>query len=218
MEDVYPLRQVVFEHQLLERPHAVPIDDRMRGNPEFLLELLREWGLDRGRPVRAFATDEEIPWVSGVLQKRGYPIPANWAATTFPAQKIALVAAEDVSRLNWDGSRVCRHQELYLGWWRCSPIRKQRSDQFVKNFKQQRPTKWMHILAVERVAGTILAHAQFFAGPGILPLPYVIRIGRDPARIMRYKESRAHQFVILDPVARAGEMLDADPVRLIWTP
>ena len=44
-EEVYPLRQVVFEHPLLERPRAVPIHDRMRGSPEFLTELLREWGL-----------------------------------------------------------------------------------------------------------------------------------------------------------------------------
>jgi hypothetical protein len=76
----------------------------------------------------------------------------------------------------------------------------------------------MHILAVERTYDVILAHAQFFAGPGIVPPPYLIRIGRDPARIMRRKESRAHQFVILDPAAGTGEMVDADPVQLIWTP
>ena len=36
----------------------------------------------------------------------------------------------------------------------------------------------MHILAVEITFDLILAHAQFFAGPGSLPPPYAIRLGR----------------------------------------
>ncbi len=76
----------------------------------------------------------------------------------------------------------------------------------------------MHILAVERTYDVILAHAQFFAGPGIVPPPYIIRIGRDPARIMQRKQSRAHQFVILDPTTGTGEMVDGEPAQLIWTP
>src|SRR5262249_5730104 len=94
----------------------------------------------------------------------------------------------------------------------------QRADQFVKNFERKRKTKWMHILAVERTYDAILAHAQFFAGPRILPPPYVITIRRDQTRIMRFRESRAHQFVILDPTAGTGEMVDADPVQLIRLP
>ena len=62
-EEVYPLRQVVFEHRLLERPRAVPIYDRMRGNPEFLMELLREWGLDRGdRSALLRRTRRSLGW------------------------------------------------------------------------------------------------------------------------------------------------------------
>ena len=76
----------------------------------------------------------------------------------------------------------------------------------------------MHILAVERTYDVILAHAQFFAGPGIVPPPYVVRIGVNPARIAARRESRAHQFVILDPAAGTGEMVDGDPLQLIVTP
>jgi hypothetical protein len=81
-----------------------------------------------------------------------------------------------------------------------------------------RPTQWMHILAVERTYSVILAHAQFFAGPGIVPPPYVIRIVRNPARIDSRREVRGHQFVVLDPAAGTGEMVDAEPAQFIWVP
>jgi hypothetical protein len=237
-QDAYPLRQVVFEHQLLAQPRAVPIHDRMRDNPEFLMEVLREWGLDRGQPIRAFATPEEIPWLSDLLRALGYSIPANWAVTEFPAQKIALIAEVTVSPAHFRAvakigfhyalkmfpdltgmeSELAPIKEFIWAGGDVAQFVQQRSDQFVKNFERERPTKWMHILAVERTYDLILAHAQFFAGPGIVPPPYVIRIGRDPARIIRRRESRAHQFVILDPAARTGDMVDAAPVQLIWTP
>ncbi len=238
MEEVYPLRQVVFEHRLLERPRAVPIHDRMLDNPEFLMELLREWGLDRGQPIRAFATDEEIPRVSDVLQRLGYAIPANWAVTTFPAQKIALVAEVTVSPAHFRAvAKIAFHYALKMfpdltGMeaefaaikdfiWTGGDVDqfiRQRPDQFVANFRRMRPTHWMHILAVERTYDVILAHAQFFAGPGIVPPPYLVRIGRDPAKIIRRRESRAHQFVILDPAGGTGEMVDAEPLQYIRPP
>jgi len=237
-QGVYPLRQVVFDHPLLALPRAVPIHDRMRDDPEFLMELLREWGLERGKPIRAFATPEEVPWVSDLLLKLGYPIPDNWAVTEFPAQKIPLIAEVTVSPAHFRAvAKIGFHYALKMfpdltGMerefdaikdfiWAGGGVAlfvKQRSDQFVKNFERERPMRWMHILAVERSYDAILAHAQFFAGPCIVPPPYVIRIGRDPARIMRRRESRAHQFVILDPAAGMGEMVDADPLQLIRLP
>jgi hypothetical protein len=237
-EDVYPLRQVVFEHRLLAQPRAVPIHDRMRDNPQLLMELLQEWGLDSGQPIRAFATNEEIVWVGDLLQKLGYALPTDCAITTFPAQKIALVAEVTVSPAHFRAvAKIGFHYVLKMFpdltgmeaefaaikdfiWGGGDAVKfvRQRSDQFVKNFRGRRPTKWMHILAVERTYDVILAYAQFFAGPNILPPPYVIRIGRDPTRIMYRKESRAHQFVILDPAAKTGEMVDAEPVQYVWVP
>jgi hypothetical protein len=95
---------------------------------------------------------------------------------------------------------------------------RQRSDQFVRNFERARPTQWMHILAVERTYSVILAHVKFFAGPGIVPPPYVIRIVLNPARIDSRREVRGHQFVVLDPAAGTGEMVDAEPAQFIWVP
>ncbi len=237
-ENVYPLRQVVFEHSLLARPQAVPIHDRMRENPGHLMELLREWGLDRGKPIRAFAAPDEIPWVSDLLQKLGYPIPADWAVIEFPAQKIALVAEVTVSPAHFRAvTKIGFHYALKMfpdltgTEAEFGPIKdfiwaggdvaqfvQQRADQFVKNFDRMRPTQWMHILAVERTYDLILAHAQFFAGPGIVPPPYVIRIGRNPGRIVSRREVRAHQFVILDPAGETGEMVNAEPAQFIWLP
>jgi hypothetical protein len=237
-ENVYPLRQVVFEHSLLARPQGAPIHDRMRGNPGYLMELLQEWGLDRARPIRGFLAPDEIPWVSDLLQKLGYAIPADWAVTEFPPQKIALVAEVTVSPAHFRAvAKIGFHYALKMFpdltgterefdaikdfIWAGGDVARfvrQRADQFVRNFERERPTRWMHILAVERTHDAILAHAQFFAGPGILPPPYLIRIGPDPARIMRRRESRAHQFVIVDPAAGTGEMIDAEPPQLIWVP
>lgn len=237
-ENVYPLRQVVFGHPLLARPRAVPIYDRMRDDPQSLMELLQEWGLDRGQPIRAFAAPEEIPWVSDLLRALGYAVPDNWAVTESPAQKIALVAEVTVSPAHFRAvAKIGFHYALKMfpdltgmesefddikafiwAGGEVGQFVKQRPDQFVKNFERERPTRWMHILAVERAYDAILAHAQFFAGPGILPPPYVIRIGRDPARIMRRREIRAHWFVILDPAGGTGEMVDAEPPQFIWVP
>jgi hypothetical protein len=235
--EVYPLRQVVFAHPLLG-PRAVPLHDRMLDDPGFLMELLKEWGLDRGKPIRAFATDEEIPRVGDVLQKLGYAVPSDWAVSTYPTQKIALVAEVTVSPKHFRAvAKIGFHYALkmfpeFTGMeqefddikefiWAGGDVNKfvaQRSDQFVENFKRERPTKWMHILAVERTYGGTLAHAQFFAGPGILPPPYLIRIGREPSRIVRPKEVRAYQFVILDPAMASGKMEDVDAAQRIWTP
>jgi len=238
-QDVYPLRQVVFEHQLLAGPRAVPIHDRMLENPEHMIDLLREWGLDRAKPIRAFGTAEEIPRIGELLQKLGYPTPADWAITEFPAQKIALVAEVAVSSAHFRAvAKIGFHYALkmfpdltgleaefapikdfiWAGNGEVAQFVQQRSDQFLRNFKGARPTKWMHILAVERTYDVILAHAQFFAGPGIVPPPYVIRIGRNPARIVSRREVRGHQFVMLDPEAGTGEMVDAEPAQFIWVP
>ena len=238
-EDVYPLLQVVFEHELLAQSRAVPIHDRMLENPERLMELLREWGLDRAKPIRAFATADEIPRMGELLRNLGYPPPADWAVTEFPAQKIALVAEVTVSSAHFRAvAKIGFHYALkmfpeltglepefgsikdfiWAGTGRADEFVRQRSDQFVRNFRNMRPTKWMHILAVERTYEVILAHAQFFAGPGIVPPPYVVRIGRSPSRIVSRREARAHYFVILDPAAATGEMEDGDPLQFIRPP
>jgi len=71
----------------------------------------------------------------------------------------------------------------------------------------------MHILAVHRRYDAITAYVQFFLGPHSLPPPYQIRVGRDPARIERRPEWRAHYFVVTNPGGPGpiGLMDDAQP-------
>jgi hypothetical protein len=99
---------------------------------------------------------------------------------------------------------------------------RQRPDQFVENFRRGwRPTHWMHILGVKRSVEGITAYAQFFAGPDILPPGYEVRIGEEPARIIRPPDVRTHQFVIHNPPASPGvigEMVDGAPISLLWLP
>jgi hypothetical protein len=237
-ENAYPLCQAVFEHPLFEKPRAVPIHARVKGHPEELQALLHEMGLDTARLTRVFATDDEIPWVRDLMEALGHTFPTDWSVTSLPAGKIPLVAEVRVSPAHFRAvAKIGFHYTLKMFPYltgqepQFDPIRKfilegvgnpdqfvvQRRDQFVKNFGSARPTHWMHILAVEKTYGSILAHAQFFAGPGMLPPPYAVQIGRNPARIATHNESRAHQFVLLDPARMTGVMEDAQPVQFIKT-
>jgi len=240
-ENVFPLRQVVFEHELLTEPQPVPIHDRMRQQPDHLTALLREMHLENARPTRAFAAPDEIPWVSDLVRGLGYAVPDDWAVTEFPPQRIPLVAEVRVSQAHFRAvAKIGFHYALKMfqdltGMEReFAPIKdfiwaggdagaearfvQQRADQFVRNFRTERPTRWMHLLAVERTYDVILVHAQFFAGPGILPPPYLIKLGRDPAIVVRRRETRAHQYVYLDAAAGRGEMVEAGTPEFIWVP
>ena len=89
-ENVSPLRQIVFAHSLAEC-HPVPILDSMRGHPEFLMDYLRDSGLECTKPVHVFAAPDEIPWVTELLQAAGGIPSENWITTAFTPQKIQLV-------------------------------------------------------------------------------------------------------------------------------
>ncbi len=239
-EDVYPLRQIVFDHPLAGT-HPVPVLDRMRGHPEALVEHLRDRGLDHARPIHAFAAADEIPWISDLLRAVGGVPPGNWVTTNFERQqKIPLRVEVTVTDAHLRAvAKIAFHYTLKMfpgltGMepefapikefiWAGGDINRfvrQRHDQFLENFRRgARPSHWMHILAVERSYDGIVAHAQFFAGPDMLPPPYQIMIGRDPARVVRPVERHAHQFVILNPSAPAGPigvMNDTQPAHLIW--
>jgi hypothetical protein len=62
--------------------------------------------------------------------------------------------------------------------------------QIVGNFHVgQRPANWSHILIVERNRFQIVGYAQFFVGPESMPFPFEVRLGRNPARIIRHGRS-----------------------------
>jgi hypothetical protein len=99
---------------------------------------------------------------------------------------------------------------------------RQSKNQFVGNSRRgMRPTKWMHILAVERGEGTITGYVQLFVGPRSIPSPYTVRIGRDPSAILTKPRLNSHQYVMLDanPMqAPQGVMENANPVNHVWIP
>lgn len=240
-ENVYPLRQMIFDGGLAGI-HPIPILDRMRGRPEVLRNLLDERGLQNARPIHVFAAADEIPWVTDLVRAVGGQPPGAWTTTNIAPQRIPLVVEMRVTEAHFRAvAKIAFHYTLKMFpdlnglESEFTPVKdfiwnggdadrfvRQRPDQFVENFRRgQRPTHWMHILAVVRTYERITAYAQFFAGSRSLPPPYEVLIGRDPSRILRPTERRAHQFVILDPVAPAGvvgRMVDANPAHLIWLP
>lgn len=237
-ENVYPLRQIVFDHPLVGC-HPVSIVDRMQGRPELLMKYLTDNRLEGAKPVHVFAAPDEIPWVTELLRAVGGVPPGNWVTTVFTPQKIQLVVNLKVTQAYFRAvAKIAFHYALkqfpdLTGLEPdFTPIKefiwaggdgdrfvRQKSDQFFDNFRRgYQPSHWMHILAVERTYSNIIAHAQFFAGPHSLPPPYQVWIGRNPSRIDRGRELRAHQFVILDPTASSGAvgvMEDAQPAQYI---
>ena len=237
-ENVYPLRQIIFDGGVAGI-HPIAITDRMQKDPEILRQYLAAQGLETARPVEAFGPTEEIEWLTELMRTFGGTPSKSSVMDSGGPQKIQVVAIvrahfravakigfhyalkmfPDLTGLEhefgpikdfiWNGGDVDR----FVG---------QRGDQFVENFRRgARPTHWMHILAVVRTYERITAYAQFFAGPRSLPPGYEIDLGRDPARIRRPTERRAHQFVILDPNASigiVGRMEDGNPANSIWVP
>jgi hypothetical protein len=237
-DTVSPLRQIIFDHPIAGW-HPIAILDRMRGHPEVLIEHLREHGLESAKPVHVFVAPDDISWVTELLKAVGGVSSGDWATTSFTPQKIQLVVDIKVTEAHFRAvAKIAFHYTLkvfpdltgmehdfepikeYI--WVGSNARrfvKQNPRQFVHNFlRGYRPTHWMHILAVERTYDSIVAHAQFFAGPHSLPPPYKIWIGRNPSRIDHGRELRAHQFVILNPTTSSGTvgiMEEAQPAQYV---
>jgi hypothetical protein len=240
-ENVYPLRQIVFDGPIAGS-HPVVILDSMRDNPEALRAVLTERGLlDHVRPIHAFAAEDEIDWMRDLMRAFGGQPTPDWTTLDFQGQRIEVVVQMKVTDAHFRAvAKIAFHYVLSIfpdltgAEQEFSPIRdfiwaggnadrfvRQRRAQFIANFGRARPTHWMHILAVTRYYGGIIVNAQFFAGRRSLPPPYEIAIGRDPRRIFSRPDRRAHMFVILDPRAPAGvvgRMEDAEPTNYIFVP
>lgn len=236
-ETVQPCRQIVFEHPIAgTRP--VRITDKMQGNPDLLAARLSELGLSGAKPIQAYADPGEIPWVTELVVAMGGAPPA-WTSADLPAARIQLAATytvtgaylraiakigfhyalsvfPELSGMEPEFSQL--KQFIWDGSGDADQFVRQCKDQFVANFKaSERPTEWMHILAVHRTYMAITANAQFFASPRSLPPGYQISVGRNPARLHARDERKAHLFVITKPDADGplGVVEDANPANLI---
>lgn len=238
-EDVYPLRQIVFEHPIAGR-HPIALLDRMRDHPQLLLDELRDRGLETAKPAHVYAAPDEIPWVEELLKSVGGIPPGAWATTTFQPQRIQLVVNVRVTSAHFRAiAKIAFHYTLKMFpdlvgkerefdasrefIWAGGDIdrfvRQRPPETVLENWRRgQRPSHWMHILVVERRYERINAYVQLFAGPRSLPPLYEVGLGIDPSRIARRREWRAHQFVILDPRpgrGPVGVMEDLQPANYI---
>ena len=240
-ENVCPLRQIIFHHQLLGY-RAVPILERFREQPGKLKDHLREQGLQNAKAVHVFGTEEEIPWLQALIESLGQQPPKEWTSIVVKQQRIELIATVTVTESYFRAvAKIAFHyllkifpeltglerefdgiREFIWNGGQISRYVKQRKDQFIANFKLgYRPINWMHILAAERSGGCIKAYAQFFAGPHSLPLPYEVKIGRDPSRIHTPPRRSAHEYVVLEAgvtTSPRGVMQDAQPATRILIP
>ena len=181
------------------------------------------------------------------MGRRPHPIvgiypPENWITTEFSPQQIQLVVNASAAAPYFRAvAKIAFHYTLKMfpeltgherefdgikdfiwNGGEISRFAQQRKDQFVGNFRRgMRPTKWMHILAVERGGGVITCYVQLFVGPRSLPPPYTVSIGRDPSAILTKPRWNSHQYVILtaNPMqVPQGVMEDANPVNYVWIP
>jgi hypothetical protein len=238
-----PLRQAVYDDPV-GGPQQVHIPDEMRDRPELLQQVLKDRGLENAKPRCFCATNDEIPWVKNLLEAVADKRLTTKNTPPIPPQKFPLTVRVTVTSSYFRAiAKIAFHYTLKMfpdlsGMEpELTPLKefiwigeagdvdrfvRQRPDQFVENFRRGwRPTHWMHILGVKRSSEGIIAYAQFFAGPNILPPGYEIRIGKEPARIIRSPDLRTHQFVILDPTASPGvigKMVDATPANCLWLP
>jgi hypothetical protein len=241
-EDVYPLRQIIFDGGLAG-VHPIAITDRMRDDARVLRDHLTDRGLGSARPIHAFAAEDEMLWMGELMRAFGGELASGWATTQFTPQRLQLVVLMKVTSTHFRAvAKIVFHYALkifqdFTGKEReFDPIkgfiwdggdvdrfvRQRRADQVIQNWRRgQGPTHWMHILAVERTYDRIVGWFQPFVGPrSLLPL-YEVSIGMDPSRIARRREQKAHQFVILDPRAASGEvgvMEDLQPANYIRLP
>jgi hypothetical protein len=237
-ENVYPLRQIVFDGGLAG-VHPIAITDRMRDDPTVLRDHLTERGLERARPIHAFTDEDEMGWMGDLMRSFGGDLTDGWATTQLTPQRLQLVVEMRVTGAHFRAvAKIVFHYLLKMfrdltgqerefdqikGFiWSGGDIdrfvRQRRPEQVILNWRRERPTHWMHILGAERTYDRIVGWFQPFAGPQSLPPIYEVTIGMDPSRIVRRREQKAHQFVVLDPAAAdgiVGEMEDLQPANYV---
>jgi hypothetical protein len=238
-ENVYPLRQIVFDGGLAG-VHPIVIFDRMRDDPAVLKTQLRDRGLEGARPLHAFADEDEIEWMGGLMRAFGGDLTSGeWATTQLTPQRLPLVVDVAVTSAHFRAvAKIVFHYALKMFpdltgqerqfdpikdfIWNGGDIdrfvRQRRPEDVILNYRQHGPTHWMHVLGSERTYDRITGWFQPFTGPQLLPPIYEVRLGMDPSRIVRRREQTLHQFVIVDATAPAGivgVMEDGQPANYI---
>ncbi len=240
-QNVFPARQVIIQG-LDGVMRAFPILDWMTES-DHLLEVLRDRKLEGCTLISVYAKPDERERVSRVVSCLGDASKVTWSLTNWQPQRIPLQVTVQVTDKYFRAvAKIGFHYtlkqfpdlvgnepefKLLRQFIRSggdeSPFVRERRDQFVVNFRLGLwPTRWMHILTVERTTNQIISRCQFFAGPHSLPPGYEVFIGHNPARIARPTEKCAHGFVYLDEETTEGydgimeNLQPAQRVHPVW--
>ncbi len=235
-------RQIVFGDPARGKI-PILVTDRMLADAGQLPLALGIAGIPAARPLMAWAREDEIPAVEGLLRTHyGELPPTLWGDADVPPghgidvrtlvrvgppffRAVAKVVFHYALKVfpDLDGEaaaylplrRYIRHGE---GDGFVREVR----NQVVENFRRgYRPTQWCHILLVERNYERIFGYAQFFVSPESLPFPLRVDVGPNPSRIAQRAERHAHMFLI-ETVEGGGSphgtVADLQPMERIHIP
>jgi hypothetical protein len=111
-ENAFPVRQILFEHSILGTV-PVPVLDSMLSDPERLTQYLRHQGLQGAKPVRVFATADEIPRLAALLKPLGSQPGTEWFRTEFEAQEASVAVSLAVTAAHFRAvAKIAFHYTL----------------------------------------------------------------------------------------------------------
>ena len=240
--DVEPMSQIVFEDDD-GRKIPVPVFRWMYEQPESIRKALQASGARDPKPFTAFASIEEQPRLEALIARLGYSMHTSWSQELLPQQQVRLAVGAPVDHGYTRGvAKLAFHyvlavfgdlagadsefadirSHIWEGGEPAPGLVTQETEQVVFQLRQgMRPTHWSHLVAASRENRLITAHVQLFAGPDHLPLPFRVRIGRDPSPLWRLPERHAHHFVIDHPDTPPrfdGRVEDLQPIERIVLP
>ena len=198
-ETIRELRQVVLIGTDGES-HIIPIPDGMT-REEFDLSI-KDLPIAAASPVHVFADEDEIEWVESLLSDRGGRI--EWHGAKPSSTRGATFTVEVTNRYFRAIAKIGFHYflkftDLFTGAEPCfSGLRtfitqggdveefvRQESTPFVSQLRDgMRPKTCCHLLASESDYHFLRVRLHFFVCPAHLPPPYVVRLGRNPSRIV----------------------------------
>jgi hypothetical protein len=237
-----PLPQIIFE-DATGRRIPVPLLEWMFNAPESVRAALLADGAVDPRPIAGWAAPEEQPRLDALVASLGFAVHTEWSKEKLPDQVVRLAVGAPVDdRYSRGIAKLAFHYTLAVfpelsgsepefdeirrhiwdGGEPAAGLVSQLQDQVVFQLLQgRRPTHWGHIVSASRIDRVVTAEVQLFAGPEHMPLPFRIRIGRDPSQLWRLPERRAHHFVIGHPdtpVSHDGRVEDLKPIERIILP
>jgi hypothetical protein len=225
-----PLRQIIFQDRFQNiRPFYVT--DWMLTACDKLADSLRKEDLEEATPIHGFAHPDEIARIKALVESIGLKAPSkwNWEGNEFDPhwERITVAAFLPLEAFCRSIAKIAFHYTLkmfpdFSGHEpEFEPVKRFIWEGGENRFVMQDfspplvPKCWSHLLDVVRSYEAIVATVHLFVPPpgGMATIPprFKVLVGRDPSRIIRPLERRAHQFAMSQlgaPNGPIGEMVD----------